>query len=161
MAKARRNGVRTPAIYSVDLVSGRFVMELIHGLTLKQAIIVSTGDDAALQRLGQTAGSILARLHNLDIVHGDLTTSNCLVEEHSGELLLIDFGLSYTSIMAEDKAVDLYVLERAISSTHPECSKEVFEHIMQAYEAGAKNAKAILSKLADVQLRGRKRDMIG
>lgn len=31
----------------------------------------------------------------------------------------IDFGLSYGSTMAEDKAVDLYVLERAFSSTHP------------------------------------------
>lgn len=161
MAKARRNGVRTPAIYSIDLVSGRFIMELIHGLTLKEAIIVSTGDDAALQRLGQMTGSILARLHNLDIVHGDLTTSNCLVEECSGELVLIDFGLSCTSIMAEDKAVDMYVLERAISSTHPECSKQFFEYIVKTYEAEAKNAKATMSKLADVQLRGRKRDMIG
>lgn len=33
--------------------------------------------------------------------------------------LLIDFGLSYNSALAEDKAVDLYVLERAFASTHP------------------------------------------
>lgn len=33
--------------------------------------------------------------------------------------VLIDFGLSYVSVMPEDKAVDLYVLERAFSSTHP------------------------------------------
>jgi TP53 regulating kinase-like protein len=32
---------------------------------------------------------------------------------------MIDFGLSYTSSLAEDKAVDLYVLERAFLSTHP------------------------------------------
>jgi tRNA A-37 threonylcarbamoyl transferase component Bud32 len=31
----------------------------------------------------------------------------------------IDFGLSYNSSLAEDKAVDLYVLERAFLSTHP------------------------------------------
>ena len=32
--------------------------------------------------------------------------------------VLIDFGLSYNTSLAEDKAVDLYVLERAITSAH-------------------------------------------
>jgi TP53 regulating kinase-like protein len=32
---------------------------------------------------------------------------------------MIDFGLSYTSTLPEDKGVDLYVLERAFLSTHP------------------------------------------
>ena len=32
--------------------------------------------------------------------------------------MLIDFGLAYTTSLAEDKAVDLYVLERAITSAH-------------------------------------------
>ena len=34
--------------------------------------------------------------------------------------VLIDFGLSYNSTVPEDKAVDLYVLERAFSSAHAE-----------------------------------------
>ena len=33
--------------------------------------------------------------------------------------MLIDFGLSMISTMIDDKAVDLYVLERAFISTHP------------------------------------------
>lgn len=32
--------------------------------------------------------------------------------------VLIDFGLSSISSLAEDKAVDLYVLERAFNSAH-------------------------------------------
>jgi len=32
---------------------------------------------------------------------------------------LIDFGLASVSRLVEDKAVDLYVLERAFISTHP------------------------------------------
>lgn len=32
---------------------------------------------------------------------------------------MIDFGLSQISTLAEDKGVDLYVLERALISTHP------------------------------------------
>lgn len=38
---------------------------------------------------------------------------------------MIDFGLSYSSQMVEDKAVDLYVLERAFLSTHPSLSDMV------------------------------------
>lgn len=34
--------------------------------------------------------------------------------------VLIDFGLSSVSQLAENIAVDLYVLERAFASTHPE-----------------------------------------
>ncbi|KZP33330.1 hypothetical protein FIBSPDRAFT_694113, partial [Athelia psychrophila] len=45
-----------------------------------------------------------------------------------------DFGLAYTSSLAEDKAVDLYVLERAFSSTHP-AAEPLFAGVMRAYEA--------------------------
>jgi len=44
----------------------------------------------------------------LSSAEGDQTLRPCL----------IDFGLSYVSSMPEDKAVDLYVLERALESTH-------------------------------------------
>lgn len=33
-------------------------------------------------------------------------------------MVLIDFGLSYNSKLPEDKGVDLYVLERALTSAH-------------------------------------------
>lgn len=33
---------------------------------------------------------------------------------------MIDFGLSFISTLAEDKAVDLYVLQRAFESSHPQ-----------------------------------------
>ena len=48
----------------------------------------------------------------------DLTTSNMLLRD-SEDIVLIDFGLSYISSLVEDKGVDLYVLERAFLSCHP------------------------------------------
>jgi tRNA A-37 threonylcarbamoyl transferase component Bud32 len=39
--------------------------------------------------------------------------------------VMIDFGLSYNTNLAEDKAVDLYVLERAFSSAHAACGNLV------------------------------------
>ena len=45
---------------------------------------------------------------------------------------MIDFGLAYHSALVEDKAVDLYVLERAFASTHPD-SEHLFASILAAY----------------------------
>jgi len=88
---------------------------------------------AKLAALQANLGKMLARLHACNIVHGDLTTSNIMVRDNeeggaataggdagaTTSLVLIDFGLSYSSTLLEDKAVDLYVLERAFLSTHP------------------------------------------
>lgn len=38
---------------------------------------------------------------------------------------MIDFGLSFVSQTMEDKGVDIYVLERAFLSTHPNSEKLV------------------------------------
>jgi TP53 regulating kinase-like protein len=47
--------------------------------------------------------------------------------------VLIDFGLAYNSNLVEDKAVDLYVLERAFASTHPD-SEPLFASVLKAYQ---------------------------
>ena len=60
----------------------------------------------------------MARLHTHNQIHGDLTTSNFIIEKETGDLVLIDFGLTTVSTSPEDMGVDLYVLERAIISTH-------------------------------------------
>ena len=77
-----------------------------------------------------------------------------------GEIVLVDFGLAAQSIQDEDKAVDLYVLERAFGSTHPEAEAE-FREVLRAYGESYRGAKVVLKKLEDVRLRGRKKSMIG
>ena len=47
--------------------------------------------------------------------------------------VLIDFGLAFHSTLVEDKAVDLYVLERAFASTHPD-SEPLFGSVLASYE---------------------------
>jgi len=58
----------------------------------------------------------------------------------------IDFGLSSTSSLDEDRAVDLYVLERAFLSTH-HTSESLFEFVLSAYGAASKKAKLTLNRL--------------
>ena len=60
----------------------------------------------------------MARLHNHNHIPRDLPTSNFIIEKETGDLVLIDFGLTTVSTSPEDMGVDLYVLERAIISTH-------------------------------------------
>mmetsp|Transcript_7322 Transcript_7322/g.19008 ORF Transcript_7322/g.19008 Transcript_7322/m.19008 type:complete len:108 (+) Transcript_7322:134-457(+) len=107
-------------------------------------------------------------MHDMDIVHGDLTTSNVLVEKGGKKdgndmperYIFIDFGLSVVSTVPEDKAVDLYVMERAIVSTHPN-SEKFTEAVLKAYCGVSKKASAVIQRLGVVRARGRKRDMIG
>ena len=63
--------------------------------------------------------------------------------------MLIDFGLAYTSTLVEDKAVDLYVLERAFVSTHPD-SEPMFFAVLEAYRKGmGKDWTAVEKRLED------------
>lgn len=131
-----------------------------------------------MRQIGLTVGS----MHKVGIVHGDLTTSNLLlrpthpvvssdndntelasIEESpsmEGDIVLIDFGLASNSTQDEDRGVDLYVLERAIGSTHP-MSERFFSHVLDGYSNSFKGAASVLKKLADVRMRGRKRSMLG
>ncbi|KAL1968466.1 hypothetical protein VTN77DRAFT_1996 [Rasamsonia byssochlamydoides] len=78
----------------------------------------------------------------------------------TGEIVIIDFGLAGQSVHEEDRAVDLYVLERAFGSTHPR-TERLFNEVLQAYRESFKGANVVLRRLEDVRMRGRKRSMVG
>ena len=163
MARSRRNGVKAPAVYHLDFERRLIFMEYISdGIVMKDHIkslnVVSDSD--ALVEVMQLIGNVLGKLHDANIIHGDLTTSNMIIEITSKQITLIDFGLSFVSALPEDKGVDLYVLERAFLSTHPATEKP-FQELLDSYAATSKNSKAVLKKLDEVRMRGRKRKMVG
>lgn len=169
LQRSQRAGLHVPTVYAVDLVRHSIYMEYIDAPSAKAYLQAAyTGQQTYsvdLEPLAQRIGTGLAQLHDLNIIHGDLTTSNMLVRSGEGDdsqidLVFIDFGLSYQSNMAEDKGVDLYVLERALSSTHP-ATEQLWKSIIQVYIASSKNGPAVGKKLEDVRRRGRKRTMIG
>ncbi|MPC08647.1 TP53-regulating kinase [Portunus trituberculatus] len=75
----------------------------------------------------------------------------------SSEVILIDFGLSSVEERAEDKAVDLYVLERAVLSTHPNTEAFVSCCISAYKKAGSNAAEDVVKRLDEVRTRGRKK----
>ena len=108
-------------------------------------------------------GQVIGKMHDADVIHGDLTTSNMMIRstpEGAQQVVLIDFGLSATQPTNEDKAVDLYVLERAFISTHPG-SDALVQEIFDTYRFSSRRSGPVLQRLEQVRLRGRKRDMCG
>ncbi|KAI8943012.1 hypothetical protein NX059_001050 [Plenodomus lindquistii] len=87
-------------------------------------------------------------------------SSNHEPDAFAGDIYLIDFGLTTASIQDEDKAVDLYVLERAFSATHP-AAEPLFQEVLKAYGESYKGGKGVLKRLEGVRMRGRKRSMLG
>ncbi|KAJ2684551.1 serine/threonine-protein kinase bud32 [Coemansia spiralis] len=157
LKRCKEHGICVPEVIRVDKSSATLFIEFIHGPTLKEWIVANGNPDQE-NELMATVGRILHQMHSFDVIHGDLTTSNMILDS-SNQLVLIDFGLSQISSSAEDKAVDLYVLERAFISTHPN-SERLFATVLEAYSV-SEAARLILRRLEDVRQRGRKRDMSG
>ncbi len=93
-------------------------MQDLEGIKLKDYINDPSLTPEKLEETIRQIGSLVLQIHECGIIHGDLTTSNMIFK--NGQIYLIDFGLSYFKDSAEDRAVDLYVLERAFKSTHPQ-----------------------------------------
>ncbi|XP_077386472.1 EKC/KEOPS complex subunit TP53RK-like [Festucalex cinctus] len=168
--RCRRAGISAPVVYFVDYKSHCiFLEEIVGSSTVRDHIASaqlsdSSCPDVELEHLAKKMGHILAKMHDEDVIHGDLTTSNMLLRCPSGhsesDLVLIDFGLSYISALPEDKGVDLYVLEKAFLSTHPN-TETLFETLLKSYTTSSKKSEAVIKKLDEVRLRGRKRSMVG
>ncbi len=145
--------VPTPRILESDR-EATIIMEYVEGVQVKQLL----DDEPALAR---RIGELVAQLHDAGIIHGDLTTSNMILREESGsvmgaerELVLIDFGLSFTSESVEDKAVDLHLFKQALESKHHTVFEEAYEAFLKGYRS-SNRAAAVLERLAVVERRGR------
>ena len=69
-----------------------------------------------------------ATVNQKNLVHGDLTTSNFIINDD--KLVLIDFGLAYHSDRMEDKAVDIRLIKEIISSAHASVFSQPLEYLL-------------------------------
>jgi len=103
-------------------------------------------------KLCKEIGEKVAILHNNNIIHGDLTTSNMIFNK---EIYFIDFGLSFFSMKVEDKAVDLHLLKEALESKHSEIWKKSYKAALEGYLKKADDGKKVLERIKIVEKRGR------
>jgi len=169
LVRCKKLGIRTPTIYLADADKSFFIMEYLSEAVTSRDLINEAraseveADRGRLSKVLKNIGETVAKLHNDGVIHGDLTTSNILVDGGSeDELVLIDFGLGFSEGSAEDKGVDLYVLERAFLSTHPNM-EDHFAVLLDSYQSKLNKGdkKAVVAKYEEIRMRGRKRTMVG
>lgn len=100
-------------------------------------------------------GEDLSKLHNENIIHGDLTTSNLILKDK--KIFFIDFGLGYFNGKYEDKAVDLHLFKQALEAKHFKNFDKLYLSFEKAYKKNAKSSETILQRLKAVERRGRYR----
>jgi TP53 regulating kinase-like protein len=140
--------VPTPLLYFVDPVNAEIVMQYVKGKLARDILSRNL-------KICRKMGIYTAKLHENNIVHGDLTTSNFIVSD--GKLVLIDFGLAYYSDRIEDKAVDIRLIKEIMSSAHASFFKEAFDNFIKGYEsiAGGSVTSKIVKKVTEIERRGR------
>lgn len=143
--------ISVPKIIKVDENKKEILMEFIKGKRLADWLD-KLGKKCALGVCFEI-GRAIALLHNSNIIHGDLTTSNMILKDK--KIFFVDFGLGFNSKKIEDKAVDLHLLRQALESRHFLHWKEFFNSVIEGYGKESHNAREILTQLKKVEARGR------
>ena len=153
LSVARSLGVRTPAIYATNLDDYTILMDYIDGTQFKQ--LVNTLPENQLQEICMKFGQSIALLHKGDVVHGDPTTSNLIIDSDS-RVWMIDFGLSEMNATVEMKGVDLHLIYRALETTHWDLQESMLRATIKGYSKTLGNeSKDILSRMEEIRERGR------
>jgi len=153
MHEARKIGIPVPVVQHLDPDASTFIMEYVNAPTLKDELYLAT-PEIRKKRCAEL-GKLVAKMHEGDLVHGDLTISNVL--SANGKLFLIDFGLGDFSTELEDRGVDLLLLNRAMKSTHVKFHEEIFAAFLKGYLSivGSKLHKETQEKMREIERRGR------
>ena len=153
MTEARNHGVSVPTIYDVDLEKGIITMDYLKGKRIKDILNDLSEEERA--RICKKIGESVAKFHNNDIIHGDITTSNMILLDD--KIHFIDFGLGEINSEIEAKGVDLHVLMEAIDSTHSKYSN-CFDYVLEGYKKELKeDANLVIRKIEEIVKRGRYR----
>jgi Kae1-associated kinase Bud32 len=122
-------------------------MQFIEGGKLSEHLDNLKNKECVCEKIGNN----IAKLHDNDIIHGDLTTSNMILSEN--KVYFIDFGLGFTSKRIEDKAVDLHLLRQALEAKHFRDWESLFKSVLKGYKS--KDKDLVLQQLTKVESRGK------
>lgn len=192
LGKCKEKGINVPTVLQatssliyLEYIAGQTVRDYLEDVLLPQVELEKSETSEyhlVLRQIAEEIGKTISKLHDAGMVHGDLTTSNVMLRDPAAgsistqrpNVVFIDFGLAKNTAAVEERAVDLYVLERALQSTHPTLPPSFNESLLSAYVQAHRNednlSKTQLSKdfrrdtlqrLEKVRQRGRKRECFG
>ena len=137
--------INVPKVIQVDDKKMNIELEHISGVKVRD--LLDQDDEKLKRKVCRELGKSIKKLHQNDIIHGDLTTSNMI---WNGKLHLIDFGLGKISIRVEDMAVDIHLLKECFKSKHHVHWVTYWNEFKKAY-----NIDKVFSQLERVEARAR------
>ena len=149
ISQVKSFGISTPLIYFMDINKCSILMQYIDGKIVRYL----KGND--IVKVCSEIGKIVGTMHKNGIMHGDLTTSNFLLDKK--KLFLIDFGLASRTEKPDDHAVDLRLFKEILNSAHAEVMEKSWKNFQKGYSkvVGMKYSKKILNLVAVIESRGR------
>ena len=150
LVKAKKIGVNVPEILMFDDREMKLVMEYIKGDLLKKEL--DNYGKEKRKKICKLIGEQIALMHDNEIIHGDLTTSNMILKKD--KVYFIDFGLGFISNKEEHKAVDIHLLKQAFESKHYKYFEDFLNWFLQGYKK-SKNYQKVMERLEKVEKRGR------
>jgi len=149
LSKALEAKINVPKVINTDKFD--IEIEYLKGERLSEKL--NSYSERKQFNIMKDLGVQTAKLHENDIIHGDLTTSNTLLIKN--KVFIIDFGLGFVSKKIEDRAVDLHLIKQALISKHFQNPEALFKNFLNGYNPKEKNR--ILERLVVVEKRGRYR----
>ncbi len=143
--------ISVPRILNVNEDKAVIEMEFIEGKKISD--VLDKLPENERKKILKIIGNNVAILHNNNIIHGDLTTSNMILKDE--EIYFIDFGLGFVSNKTEDKAVDIHLFKQALESKHYQHFEESYHHFLEGYKEKSQNFNEVLERLKQVEKRGR------
>lgn len=149
ISQVKSFGISTPLIYFMDTSKCSILMQKIDG-----KIVRDLKDNNIVNICGEI-GRVVGLMHKNGIMHGDLTTSNFIVDKK--KLFLIDFGLASRTEKPDDHAVDLRLFKEILNSAHAKVMEKSWKNFQKGYSksVGTKYCKKILNLVAVIESRGR------
>ena len=150
LLRSKEVGMNVPKVLMFDDSDMKIIMEYIEGDVLKSKL-----DDYSPEKrkeICKKIGKQVALMHDNEIIHGDLTTSNMILNKT--KVYFIDFGLGMISNKDEHKAVDLKLLRQAFDSRHYKYPEEFYTWFLEGY-GKSKNYESVIDRLKKVEMRGR------
>jgi len=136
---ARRVGVPTPIV--LDVEDDTIIMERIYGTPVKECMS---------EEISREIGRLVAKLHNANIIHGDITPMNMIFSD--GKIYFVDFGLAFVDSRIEAKGVDVHVYFEALKAGF-----EDWERLKRAFIEGylELGEEEVIRRAEEIEERGR------
>lgn len=150
----KKAGIPCPAIILMDREDSTLYLQLIEGSELKK--VLDDLPSQVVELVARNLGEIVGKMHLSRIAHGDLTTSNVIIDGQ-GKLYLIDFGLSTVTDDIEEFAVDIHLLDRSLESAHHPIREPFMKNFLKSYSCtvGREFTLRVLEKVKEIRRRGR------